>query len=184
MLTFNYVEMNPFVCPVLNCVNQNHQSANTRDRWMFSLRNRNFTLAAPMGNTGPYEKQKWEASNKRQNKIVPELWWLIELLDLLKTCFWSKYFWNFFHTRWKNARYFFFNLEDVSPFVGPLIPLWLLSLLLPNVMEHRSLLVVCFYFYQNLQVVPHGTKGTGPRFVTRPVYLRSQFRNNFNTVLL
>ena len=25
-------------------------------------------------------------------------------------------------------------------------------------------------------------KGTGPRFVTRPVYLRSQFRNNTNTV--
>ena len=31
-------------------------------------------------------------------------------------------------------------------------------------------------------MVPHGTKGTGPRFVTRPVYLRSQFRNNTNTV--
>ena len=56
-------------------------------------------------------------------------------------------------------------------------------LLLPNVMEHRSLLVVyVFVFYQTLQVVPHGTKGTGPRFVTRPVYLRSQFRNNTNTV--
>ena len=25
-------------------------------------------------------------------------------------------------------------------------------------------------------------KGTGPRFVTRPVYLRSQLRNNMNTV--
>ena len=36
--------------------------------------------------------------------------------------------------------------------------------------------------YQTLRVVPHGTKGTGPRFVTRPVYLRSQFRNNTNTV--
>ena len=34
----------------------------------------------------------------------------------------------------------------------------------------------------SLRVVPHGTKGTGPRFVTRPVYLRSQFRNNTNTV--
>ena len=31
-------------------------------------------------------------------------------------------------------------------------------------------------------MVPHGTKGTGPGFVTRPVYLRSQFRNNTNTV--
>ena len=30
--------------------------------------------------------------------------------------------------------------------------------------------------------VPHGTKGTGPGFVTRPVYLRSQLRNNRNTV--
>ena len=59
---------------------------------------------------------------------------------------------------------------------------WVLLLLLPNVMEHRSLLIVCFYFYQNLRVVPHGTKGTGPEFVMRPVYLRSQLRNNTNTV--
>ena len=58
-----------------------------------------------------------------------------------------------------------------------------LLLLLPNVMEHRSLLVVyVFNFYQTFRVVPHGTKGTGPGFVTRPVYLRSQFRNNTNTV--
>ena len=50
-------------------------------------------------------------------------------------------------------------------------------------MEHRSLLVVyVFNFYQTLRVVPHGTKGTGPRFITRPAYLRSQFRNNTNTV--
>ena len=56
-------------------------------------------------------------------------------------------------------------------------------LLLPNVMERRSLLVVyVFNFYQTLQVVPHGTKGTGPRFIMRPVYLRSQLRNNTNTV--
>ena len=41
---------------------------------------------------------------------------------------------------------------------------------------------LCFYFYQNLRVVPHGTKGTGPESVTRPVYLRSQLRNNMNTV--
>ena len=58
-----------------------------------------------------------------------------------------------------------------------------LLLLLPNVMEHRSLLVVyVFVFYQTFRVVPHGTKGTRPGFVTRPVYLRSQFRNNTNTV--
>ena len=31
-------------------------------------------------------------------------------------------------------------------------------------------------------MVPHGTKGTGPGFITRPVYLRSQLRNNTNTV--
>ena len=31
-------------------------------------------------------------------------------------------------------------------------------------------------------MVPHGTKGTGPGFVTRPVYLRSQLRNDTNTV--
>ena len=50
-------------------------------------------------------------------------------------------------------------------------------------MERRSLLVVyVFNFCQTLQVLPHGTKGTGPRFVTRPVYLRSQLRNNTNTV--
>ena len=56
-------------------------------------------------------------------------------------------------------------------------------LLLPNVMERRSLLVLyVFNFCQTLRVVPHGTKGTGPRFVTRPVYLRSQLRNNTNTV--
>ena len=47
----------------------------------------------------------------------------------------------------------------------------------------RSLLIVyVFNFYQTLRVVPHGTKGTGPKFVTRPVYLRSQLRNNTNTV--
>ena len=39
-----------------------------------------------------------------------------------------------------------------------------------------------FNFYQTLREVPHGTKGTGPKFVTRPAYLRSQFRNNTNTV--
>ena len=31
-------------------------------------------------------------------------------------------------------------------------------------------------------MVPHGTKGTGPGFITRPVYLRSQLRNDTNTV--
>ena len=41
---------------------------------------------------------------------------------------------------------------------------------------------LCVLLLPNLRVVPHGTKGTGPRFVTRPVYLRSQFRNNTNTV--
>ena len=52
-----------------------------------------------------------------------------------------------------------------------------------RVLGSRSLLVVyVFNFYQTLRVVPHGTKGTGPKFVTRPVYLRSQFRNNTNTV--
>ena len=39
-----------------------------------------------------------------------------------------------------------------------------------------------FLLLPNLRMVPHGTKGTGPKFVTRPVYLRSQFRNNTNTV--
>ena len=33
-----------------------------------------------------------------------------------------------------------------------------------------------------LREVTHGMKGTGPKFVTRPVCLRSQLRNNTNTV--
>ena len=52
-----------------------------------------------------------------------------------------------------------------------------------RVLGSRGLLVVyVFIFFQTLRVVPHGTKGTGPRFVTRQAYLRSQFRNNTNTV--
>ena len=52
-----------------------------------------------------------------------------------------------------------------------------------RVLGSRGLLVVyVFIFYQTLRVVPHGTKGTSQRFVTRPVYLRSQFKNNTNTV--
>ena len=52
-----------------------------------------------------------------------------------------------------------------------------------RVLGSRGLLVVyVFIFYQTLRVVPHGTKGTGPGFVMRPAYLRSQFRNNTNTV--
>ena len=39
-----------------------------------------------------------------------------------------------------------------------------------------------FLLLPNLQEVPHGMKGTGPRFITRPVCLRSQLRNNMNTV--
>ena len=51
-----------------------------------------------------------------------------------------------------------------------------------RVLGSRSLLVVYVLLLPNLREVPHGTKGTGPKFVTRPVYLRSQFRNNTNTV--
>ena len=43
---------------------------------------------------------------------------------------------------------------------------------------------LCVLLLPNLREVPHGTKGTGPRFITRPVYLRSEFRNNMNTVLI
>ena len=39
-----------------------------------------------------------------------------------------------------------------------------------------------FLLLPTLREVPHGTKGTGPKFVTRPVYSRSQLRNNTNTV--
>ena len=57
-----------------------------------------------------------------------------------------------------------------------------LLLLLPPLQVSIEAFSLCFYFYQNLRVVPHGMKGTGPEFVTRPVYLRSQLRNNTNTV--
>ena len=39
-----------------------------------------------------------------------------------------------------------------------------------------------FLLLLTLREVPNGTKGTGPKFVTRPVYSRSQLRNNTNTV--
>ena len=39
-----------------------------------------------------------------------------------------------------------------------------------------------FLLLPTVREVPHGMKGTGPRFVTRPVYSRSQHRNNANTV--
>ena len=52
-----------------------------------------------------------------------------------------------------------------------------------QVLGSRCLLVVyVLTSYQTLRVVPHGTKGPGPRFIMRPAYLRSQFRNNTNTV--
>ena len=70
--------------------------------------------------------------------------------------------------------------EFVSSFITLLFPY---SYCQRRVLGSRSLLVVyVFNFYQTLREVPHGTKGTGPKFVTRPVYLRSQFRNNTNTV--
>ena len=39
-----------------------------------------------------------------------------------------------------------------------------------------------FLLLPNLREVPHGMKGTSPKFVMRPAYLRSQLRNNTNTV--
>ena len=39
-----------------------------------------------------------------------------------------------------------------------------------------------FLLLPTLREVPHGMKGTGPKFVMRPVYSRSQLRNNANTV--
>ena len=39
-----------------------------------------------------------------------------------------------------------------------------------------------FLLLPNLREVPHGMKGTGPKLITRPVYSRSQLRNNTNTV--
>ena len=45
-----------------------------------------------------------------------------------------------------------------------------------------------FLLLPNLREVPHGMKGTSLEFIRRPVYLRSQFRNNskdsFTIVLL
>ena len=39
-----------------------------------------------------------------------------------------------------------------------------------------------FLLLPTLREVPHGTKGTGPKFVMRPAYSRSQLRNNTNTL--
>ena len=39
-----------------------------------------------------------------------------------------------------------------------------------------------FLLLPTLREVPHGMKGTGPKLVMRPVYSRSQLRNNRNTV--
>ena len=62
--------------------------------------------------------------------------------------------------------------------------MWLRLLpLLPRAsMDGRGLLVVYVLLFPTVREVPHGTKGTGPRFVMRPVYSRSQHRNNANTV--
>ena len=46
----------------------------------------------------------------------------------------------------------------------------------------EAFLLCMFLLLPTLREVPHGTKGTGPKFVMRPVYLRSQLRNNTNTV--
>ena len=46
----------------------------------------------------------------------------------------------------------------------------------------EAFLLCMFLLLPTLREVPHGMKGTGPKFVTRPVYLRSQLRNNTNTV--
>ena len=76
-----------------------------------------------------------------------------------------------------------FCVQHSSPYWLPCLGSDRVFLLLPSAMEHRSLLVVyVFNFYQTHRVVPHGTKGTGPEFITRPVYSRSQLRNDTNTV--
>ena len=46
----------------------------------------------------------------------------------------------------------------------------------------EAFLLCMFLLLPTLREVPHGMKGTGPKFVTRPVYSRSQLRNNTNTV--
>ena len=46
----------------------------------------------------------------------------------------------------------------------------------------EAFLSCMFLLLRTVREVPHGTKGTGPRFVMRPVYSRSQHRNNVNTV--
>ena len=58
----------------------------------------------------------------------------------------------------------------------------LLPLLPMASMDSRSLLVVYVLLFPTVREVPHGTKSTGPRFITRPEYSRSQHRNNANTV--
>ena len=56
---------------------------------------------------------------------------------------------------------------------------WFIFVSYSYFLEHlnRSLLIVLLLL---VQVVPHGTKGTGPRFITRPVCLRSLYRYNSN----
>ena len=48
---------------------------------------------------------------------------------------------------------------------------WLVVLLLPNIMELEAF-SLC-YFYQSSEWSPMGQKGTGPKFVTRPVCVSS-----------
>ena len=45
-----------------------------------------------------------------------------------------------------------------------------------------AFLLCMFLHLPTLPRGPHGTKGTSPKFITRPVYSRSQLRNNTNTV--
>ena len=49
-------------------------------------------------------------------------------------------------------------------------------------MEGRSLLVVCVFTCSNSPTGPPWNEGHGPKSVTRPVYSRSQLRNDTNTV--
>ena len=56
-----------------------------------------------------------------------------------------------------------FNLKYSTP--------WLAILLLPNIMELEAF-SLC-YFYQSSEWSPMGQKGTGPKFVTRPVCVSS-----------
>ena len=68
------------------------------------------------------------------------------------------------------------TLRDVPPLTASSTPTSKVS------WKVEAFSLCMFLLLPTLREVPHGTKGTGPKLVMRPVYSRSQLRNNANTV--